>query len=242
MLNTEAWDRAASQYAQRNTNTTQLSYGADLPPDSELRLIGNLANKRVLDLGCGVGTNAIAMARQGAKVIAIDTSQSMLDEAHRRSEQAEVKVEWRHGDLAELAWLRAETIDFVLCVGVLAEIEDLDRAMRQTHRVLKPGCNFVFSHAHPFGLCCRRDFDEPGSLALGSLEVRHSYFDESAIALNEFGETFTVFPRTFSMLFGTLGRAGFAVDAMIEPEPVAQSFIGPAVPGSLIIKARKLGN
>ena len=243
MTNTEAWDRIADTLAaQTGTGTGAVSYGRDLPTDSELRLVGNVTNKRVLDLGCGTGMNAIAMAREGAKVIAIDASSTMLSHGERAATAAKVKVEWRTGDLSELAWLRAESIDFALSVGALSEVEDLDRALRQVHRVLKAGSNFVFSHAHPFGLCCQRDYDEPGALALGALEVRYSYFDEASIIMHEFDEAFEMFPRSFSMLFGALGRAGFGVDALIEPEPVAQSFTGPAVPATLIIKARKLGN
>ena len=247
MINTEAWDRVADQWAERFTqpvgaSIATVSYGLDLPTDRDLRLVGDLSTKRVLDLGCGVGANAIAMAQTGSKVIAIDASNAMLDHAQRFAIDAKVKVEWRQGDLTELAWLRADSIDFALSVGVLAEVEDLDRALRQVHRVLKPGSNFVFSHVHPFGLCCRRDYDEPGALALGTLEVRHSYFDEAPIMIREFNDEFRMFPRSMSMLFSALGRAGFGVDALIEPEPIAQSFIGPAVPGTLIVKARKLGN
>ncbi len=243
MTNTAAWDRIADTWAaHRGVATDTISYGRDLPTDRELRLVSNLSAKRVLDLGCGHGINAIAMAKSGAKVIAIDASAAMLDHAERQAIASKTKVELRNGDLSELAWLRAESIDFALSVGALSEVEDLDRALRQVHRVLKPGSNFVFSHAHPFGMCCHRDYDEPGALALGALEVRHSYFDESPITVHEFDEAFNVFPRSFSMLFGALGRAGFGVDALIEPEPVAQSFTGPAVPTTLIVKARKLGN
>ena len=243
MINSEAWDRIADAWSsQRGAPPASISYGRDLPDDRELRLVGNLANKRVLDLGCGSGGNAITMARDGAKVIAIDSSTAMLEHAEHHATVAKAKVEWRHGDLSELAWLRAESIDFALSIGVLAEVEDLDRALRQVHRVLKPSTNFVFSHAHPFGLCCRRDYEGEGALALGSLEVRHSYFNESPIVVNDFDAEFRVFPRTMSMLFSALGRAGFGVDALIEPEPIAQTHSGPAVPATLIVKARKLGN
>ncbi len=243
MTNTESWDRAASHYvAERHPHSVRISYGRDLPDDAELRLVPNLRDKRVLELGCGGGSNAVVMAKAGAKVIAIDASLSMLEIAESHASANKTKVEFHHGDLAELAWLRAESVEFALSVGVLAEVEDLDRALRQIHRVLRAGSSFVFTHAHPTGLCCRNDYAIDGGLSLGALEVRRSYFDESAMIVTEFEETFRYYPRTVATLFAALGRAGFAVDTLLEPEPVRTSTIGPEVPASIIIRAKKLGN
>jgi len=80
----------------------------ETPTDQELRLLGDLKGKRVLDLGCRNGAGAIAFARQGAIVIALDASDAHVARARARAEEAEVKVEWRTGDLADLAFLRAE--------------------------------------------------------------------------------------------------------------------------------------
>lgn len=243
MTNTESWDRAASLYvAQRHPHSVRISYGRDLPDDAELRLVPNLRDKRVLELGCGGGSNAVVMAKAGAKVIAIDASQAMLTIAESHAVDNKTKVEFHHGDLAELAWLRAESIEFALSVGVLAEVEDLDRALRQIHRVLRAGSSFVFTHAHPTGLCCRNDYEIDGALPLGKLEVRRSYFDEAPMLVTEFDETFRYYPRTLATLFAALGRAGFGVDTLLEPEPVHTTTLGPEVPASIIIRAKKLGN
>jgi cyclopropane fatty-acyl-phospholipid synthase-like methyltransferase len=55
------------------------------PTDRELRLIGAVAGKRVLDLGCGTGRAAITFAQQGAVVIAVDGSRSKLERARERA-------------------------------------------------------------------------------------------------------------------------------------------------------------
>ena len=49
-------------------STDIVQYGPDIPTEADLRLLGNLENKRVLELGCGGGPNAVAMAKQGARV------------------------------------------------------------------------------------------------------------------------------------------------------------------------------
>src|SRR6516162_811177 len=99
----------------------------DAPSDQELRLLGDLKGKRVLDLGCRGGTAAVSFAQQGAIVIALDNDDAHLAQARTRAEQAEVKVEWRVGDLADLAFLRAESIDAAFSAYSVAEVDDAAR-------------------------------------------------------------------------------------------------------------------
>ncbi|MFI5047969.1 MAG: class I SAM-dependent methyltransferase, partial [Acidimicrobiia bacterium] len=125
----------------------------DDPSERELRLLGDLRGKRVLDLGCGTGAAAIGFAHQGAIVIALDGSDARLAHARERAEREEVKVEWRKGDLADLAFLRAESIDAAFSADAVAEVDDAARLFRQVQRVLKPNGPFVFSYEHPMALC-----------------------------------------------------------------------------------------
>src|SRR5688572_10760575 len=123
--------------------TDVVSYGADVPREDALKLLGNVEGKRILDLGCGTGHNAIALARQGAKVIGVDESSDQIADARAACEKEKVKVELHHAPLAELAFLRADTIDGALSVFGLSSIEDIDRVFRQVHRVLRPEMHFV---------------------------------------------------------------------------------------------------
>lgn len=53
---------------------------------------------RVLDMGCGTGRHAIALAQIGALVTGVDVSEGMLDQARQRASDAGVEVEWVHAD------------------------------------------------------------------------------------------------------------------------------------------------
>ena len=133
-----------------------LLYSPEGPSEHELRLVGNVSGKRVLDLGCGDGSNAVTLAQQGAVVIAIDTSEARIALGRRRGDEAEVRLDWHAGDLADLAFLRADSVDLVFSAFAVDTVDDSARVYRQVERVLKPNAPFVFSLAHPFALVRRR--------------------------------------------------------------------------------------
>ena len=219
--------------------TECVTYGFDVPSEDTLKLLGNVEGKRVLDLGCGAGHNAIALARAGAKVIAVDSSADQVAEARRAAEAHGVKVELHHAPLAELAFVRADTIDAVVSAFGLATVGDVDRVFRQVDRVLRPEHHFVLSLPHPaFAMVEPTDPDR---------RVRRAYWDTAPLPPGVEGGAVDV-PRTIGSLFTALGRANFRVDAVIEPEPIAG---GPRssgwvdamayVPSTLIVRARKQG-
>ena len=219
-----------------------VNYGPEMPSERELRLLGDVKGKRVLDLGCGSGQASIALARQGAHAIALDASARQLERARRLAEAEEVRVEWHRSDLADLAFLRADSVDVVFSAHALAEVEDLDRVFRQVHRVMRPGSAFVFSYEHPVALCTGRDAASEGTLPLGNLEVRRSYFERAQLTVERDGETITLFTRTIAEVFAAAGRAGFRIDVLLEPVPLRSADPGPAIPTSIIWRARKSGS
>jgi ubiquinone/menaquinone biosynthesis C-methylase UbiE len=240
MTNIESWDRFAARRGEAS-GTGVVQYGPDLPSEADLRLCGDVAGRRVLDLGCGAGENAVTMAGQGAHVIALDVSRAQLALGKRLAEATEVRVEWHESDAADLAFLRADSIDLALAAGVVHEIEDFDRLLRQVHRVLRPGSAFVFSYEHPMRLAVARDDAGKDVLPLGRLEVRRSYFDTAPMTVIYEDEAIQVWPRTIADVFSALHRAGYRVDALLEPEPLRTSDPGPLAPTAMIWRARKEG-
>jgi demethylmenaquinone methyltransferase / 2-methoxy-6-polyprenyl-1,4-benzoquinol methylase len=89
---------------------------------------------RVLDAACGTGDLALAALEAGGDVTGLDFSERMLERARRKSDA----IEWIHGDVLALpfddAAFDAATIGF----GI-RNVEDLDEALRELARVLRPG-------------------------------------------------------------------------------------------------------
>jgi SAM-dependent methyltransferase len=214
-----------------------VTYGPAIPREVDLRLLGDVSGKRVLDLGCGAGHNAVALARAGARVIAVDESADQIGHARAAIDAAAVRVELHHAPLAELAFLRADTIDAAISVGALAHVADIGRVFRQLHRVLRPEHPAVIALPHPaFALLDPAD-DDP-------LRIRHSAFDPEPFGPDD--PRYGTFPRPFSSLFTELHRTGFRVDMVLEPQPVEPGgrHWSPAmdrVPATLVLRARKEG-
>src|SRR6476620_773587 len=123
-------------------------YGPDIPTEAAFRLCGNLEGKRVLELGVAAGAS-ISFAQQGAHAIAVDSSAERLSELRRLADEAEVKVELHESDLADLAFVRAHSIDLAFSSYAFDSVDDLNRVFRQVHRVLRQDLPLVFSLAHP---------------------------------------------------------------------------------------------
>jgi SAM-dependent methyltransferase len=211
-------------------------YGPEGPTEQEMRLLGDVAGKRVLDLGCGAGQASIVCALDGATVIAVDASARMLARGRQLAERNEARVEWHHGDLADLAFLRAESIDLAVSFYALGEVEDLGRVLRQVHRVLRNRAPFVFSFEHPIGLCVGREPPTSPSTPIHQV-VDLSYFTEDPITVEYDGEPIQLHVRTVSSVFHMLTRAGFRVEVLAEPGPVA----GAVVPRTIVWRASEEG-
>jgi len=210
--------------------------------DGVIRLLGPVRGKRVLELGCGTGEAAVALAQQGATVIGIDGSSDCIAAGRAAAEIAEVKLELRAGDLADLAFLRADSMDLAYSDGALAQIPDLGRLFRQVHRVLRHGAGFVFSLPHPFALGTDTEPEPEGSLPLGRTFISRSYFDTSPIDVGPDGAPALVTRHTLSEVFTGLTRSGFRVDTLLEPEPARPPGERALLPTTVVWRARKEGS
>lgn len=230
---------------------TSVVYGPDIPDEGSLRLLGNVEGRRVLELGVGNGRNAVALAASGAKVIAVDRDPERLERARGLADRHDVRVEFHHADPADIAFVRADTIDLVLGVWSLATEPDTDRVLRQAHRVLRPEAPVVLSLPHPAMHTVDRLQAGRAGVPSGNphrpVIVTHSWFDTSPRVGGGWQET--TYPTTLAGLFGGLFRAGFRTELLLEPEPLPDGTPRSAwwddamrlLPATVIVRARKLG-
>jgi len=195
-----------------------VEFGPGLDSRTDRRLIGDARGRRVLDLGCGAGHTAVGLALRGARVIATDQDPGQLFSARALAADHGVAVEFHEAHPAELAFISADQIDVAVSVWSLSLVDDLDRVLRQVHRVLRSPGHLIISLPHPAVLCA-----DPAD---ASKTVR-SWDDPDPIDER--------FVHTAEDVVTSLGRTNFSVDTLLERQTSG------LMPSTLVVRARKLG-
>ena len=107
----------------------------------------NSKNLSVLEIGCGLGTDGAQFARAGAIYTGIDLTDAAVDLAKRRFELFQLPGAFRVGD-AERLDFPDNSFDIIYSHGVLHHTPDTATAIREVHRVLRPGGKAVVMLYH----------------------------------------------------------------------------------------------
>lgn len=189
----------------------------DPPTTALLRLIGDVAGMRLLDLACGHGRLTRELARRRAQVMGADISEALLDKA-RNIEQADpIGITYVHVNASSPNALEGEAFDGVGCHFGLSDIDDLDGAVATVARVLRPGGCFTFSILHP----CFPGWGGKGANSSWSPET--GYFKEGWwVADGPPGGLRPIVGANHLMLstyLNTLAHHGLVMEELAEPKP-----------------------
>ncbi len=124
---------------------------------SELR---DIAGKNLLDLGCGYCFHTTRIAKSDLSIVAADFSSAALEQAEQTILERGLgkQVSLQQADATKLS-LRKRGSDYVLLRGVLMHIPEVEKALREAARVLKPGGKLVLAENNANSLKSR--FVEP---------------------------------------------------------------------------------
>ncbi|MBB3229928.1 bifunctional 2-polyprenyl-6-hydroxyphenol methylase/3-demethylubiquinol 3-O-methyltransferase UbiG [Halomonas stenophila] len=104
-----------------------------------------LAGRRVIDVGCGGGILAEAMAHRGAQVTGIDLGEAPLAVARLHATEAGVEVDYRRVSVEEMAEAHPGEFEVVTCLEMLEHVPDPASVVRACARLVKPGGQVFFS-------------------------------------------------------------------------------------------------
>jgi SAM-dependent methyltransferase len=180
------------------------AYNAHYDRPAMLELLGDVRGMRVLDLGCGPGFYAEALADRGALVTAFDASPDLVRRARLRvGSRADVRV-W---DLEQpLFWLPDDHFDVALMALVLHHIDARAQALSEVHRVLRRGGRLALSTTHPTS-----DW----------MSVGGSYFDRGLVEETWHGWQVTYWRQPLEAWCQQFVDAGFLIQRLVEPRPAA---------------------
>lgn len=105
--------------------------------------LGDVTGKRLLDLGCGAGENSVYFSLKGAHCTATDYSPGMVDKALKLAQANNVHIDGRTMNAMEIEF-PDETFDIVYAANLLHHLPEPKAALREIHRVLKPGGKLCF--------------------------------------------------------------------------------------------------
>jgi len=230
MVGPTDYDTIAARYAAK---IDERPWNAHYERPATLALLPNVSGKDVLDAGCGAGWYADWLARNGARVVAVDCSARMATLA---DERLGGRVRVMRGDVSNLRnLLPNETFDVVLSSLVLHYLADLSEAFLEWARLLRPSGTLVFSTHHPIHQASLLD---PGYLRAELIEEEWGWL----------GEKMCYFRRPLRDLTEPLASAGFVIERIVEPTPSDDLKIKDPkgydllcrLPAFLFVRARKL--
>lgn len=103
--------------------------------------------KKVLEIGCGLGTDSVSFAKAGADVTAIDLAPDAVKLTQEHLEFAGVRGNVMVADAENLPF-RDRAFDIVYSFGVLHHTPDIEKAVKEIHRVLKPNGRVILMLYH----------------------------------------------------------------------------------------------
>jgi len=132
-------------YSQLGRQVHGLAGAAEWP--AVRALLPDLADKRVVDLGCGFGWFARFAREHGARsVLGLDLSEKMI--ARAEADTKDPAIDYRIADLERFT-LPESAFDFAYSSLAFHYVEDFGRLAETVHRALAAGASFIFTIEHP---------------------------------------------------------------------------------------------
>jgi SAM-dependent methyltransferase len=177
-------------------------------------LLGDVAGRRVLEVGCGSAPCSRWLAAHGATPVALDLSGGMLRHAACLNAATGVRIPLVQAGAERLPFADASFGLACSAFGAVPFVADPGRVMREVARVLRPGGRWVFAVNHPMRWMFS---DDPGP---DGLTVTQSYFDRTPyVEVDGTGTaTYVEHHRTIGDRVRDVVAAGLVLDDLVEPE------------------------
>jgi SAM-dependent methyltransferase len=141
------WESDSDEYQAAHGDAlagAPLAWGAYRIPESELRVLGDVGGRAVLEIGCGAAQWSIALAPLGARVVGLDLSCAQLSHARRAS--ASLPLVQASGECLPFA---TASFDVVFCDHGAFSFCEPTLIADEAARVLRPGGLLAFCATHP---------------------------------------------------------------------------------------------
>lgn len=164
-VNRAAWDVLAAEYEEPGRRAWALAeptWGIWHVPESELRMLPDVAGLDVVELGCGTAYVSAWLARRGARVVGIDNSREQLASAQRFQRDFDLDFPLIHAN-AEAVPLAGGTFDLAISEYGACLWCDPHRWIPEAARLLRPGGRLIFLVNSTLMMLCVPDLESDGA-------------------------------------------------------------------------------
>ena len=217
-INRQAWNNRVDTHIDSEFYDMDgfLSGKSSLNP-IEIKLLGDIKDKRILHLQCHFGQDTISLARKGAKTTGVDLSDKAIQRAKEIAEECHIEATFICCDILELTDHLNEQFDIVFAsYGTIGWLPDLDKWARIVSQYLKPNGYFIFVEFHPVVWMFDDDFGR----------IEYNYFNSGAIVETEEGtyaereaeisQECIVWNHSMSDIVNSLIKNGLRIDSLEE--------------------------
>jgi len=185
-----------------------------------LKLLGDIKDKKVLELGCGNGFWLRILASKGAKCTGIDKSKNQLSVAIAKNKESKTKVDYLHGDISNLREIKKNRFDIVLIEKVFLEVSSLNKIrkiLRNAYKSTKEGGFVIVSEFHPAGLHFELSNIKPSK--------EYSYFNSGSIfqvistRIDGKKTYYNDYHWTIEDICNSITNEGYKIVKVLEPRP-----------------------
>ena len=211
------WDAAAGDYLEEHgafLGPARFVWGPEGLDEAAAGLLGDVAGRDVLEVGCGAAQCSRWLAGRGARPVGVDLSVEMLRHARRLDASSGAAVPVVAADATALPLGDGSFDRACSSHGAVPFVADSAALQREVARVLRPGGRWVFSLTHPFRWCFP---DAPGPRGL---VARESYWDRRAYVEQD-GDgaaSYVEHHRTVGDHVREVVAAGLRLVDLVEPE------------------------
>ncbi|QYJ04794.1 class I SAM-dependent methyltransferase [Nocardioides panacisoli] len=212
------WDRYADEYQATHgpfLGDAGFLWGPEGLREEDAGILGDVTGRQVLEVGSGAGQCSRWVRARGGHAVGLDLSHRQLQHSRRLDDATGITVPSVLGTATDLPFA-ADTFDVVFCsFGALQFVADIEVAVAETARVLRPGGRFAFSITHPTRWMFPDDPTEEGLTASQSYWDRTPYVETD----DETGQVaYVEHHRTLGDWVAVLAGAGFRITTLLEPE------------------------
>lgn len=211
------WDANAAEYLGEHgafLGDALFRWGPEGLTEADAGLLGDVAGRRVLEVGAGAAQCSRWLRTQGADVVATDVSHGMLAGGAPLDAAASVVVPVVQADARALPFADASFDAVFTSFGAIPFVPDAVAVHTEAARVLRPGGRWVFSVTHPLRWAFPDDPTRHGLTAHRSYFDRRPYVEQDAAGRVLYAE----YHRTLGDHVRDVVAAGLRVVDVVEPE------------------------